>query len=343
MDIFTHVAIPLLLGRWLKRRDDEVAALAIGGLAPDLDIFLLPINVIHPNFFLLVHRGISHSLLFGFLAALLALRLFCAAPLQSRISQHLGLDPKFTRRAILFAFAGVLIHLALDGLTTRGVPLLFPFDPARWSAEIFFYSETPLLLASLGILIFEVKMQKLVDHRKMLLLLLLLLAITGSVRLTEKERAEGFFDGDATAFPAPNLFEWTVLTEDEGYVGVYGYHALSGEVLFDGNFPKMDIITHKENFSDDDLKGALGRAENLPQVKTFRWRAYDVAVSAAFRDGGWDLVYMDPVMAARMKDQFSPLKGFFSGLVFLDVRVEGERARVRSGLSSSNLKIQKVY
>ncbi|KQC15941.1 MAG: metal-dependent hydrolase [Methanothrix sp.] len=323
MDIFTHVAIPLLLGRWLKRSGDEVAALAIGGLAPDLDIFLLPINVIHPNFFLLVHRGISHSLLFGFLAALLALRLFCAAPLQPRVSQHLGLNPKFTRRAILFAFAGVLIHLALDGLTTQGVPLLFPFDPARWSAEIFFYTETPLLLASLGILIFEVKMQKIVDHRKMLLLLLLLLAITGSLRLAEKVRAEGVFDDDATAFPAPNLFEWTVLTEEEGCFGVYGYHALSGEVLFDGNFPKMDIIiSQKENFTEHGLKEALDRAENLPQVKTFRWKAYDVAISAAFRDGGWDLVYMDPVMAARMKDQSSPLKGFFSGLVFLDVRVE---------------------
>jgi inner membrane protein len=332
MDLFTHVALPLLLGRWLKRSAEEVAALAIGGLAPDLDIFLLPINWVHPNFFLLVHRGITHSLFFGFFAALLTLRLFCARPVRSWISQHFGIDPKFTRRAILFAYAGVLVHLALDSLTTRGVPLFFPLDPVRWSAEIFFYSETPLLLASLGILIFEVKRQELVDHRKMLLLLLLLFALAGTVRLAEKDRAEEIFGGDATAFPAPSLFEWTVLAEDDGVVGVYSYDALSGEVLFEGNFPKMNVLSPDERCPDEGLKAALDEAESLPQVRTFRWRAYDVVISAAFRGGGWNLEYRDPVMTARMKDFPSPLKGFFSGLVSLDVRVEGDRAEVRNGL-----------
>jgi len=332
MDLFTHVALPLLLGRWLKRSAGEVAALAIGGLAPDLDIFLLPINWVHPNFFLLVHRGITHSLFFGFFAALLVLFLASFGPVRSWVSQHFGLDPKFTRRAILFAYAGVLVHLALDSLTTRGVPLLYPLDPARWSAEIFFYSETPLLLASLGILIFEVKRQKLVDHRKMLLLLLLFLALTGTVRLAEKDRAEEIFGGDATAFPAPSLFEWTVLAEDDGMVSVYSYDGLSGEVLFEGNFLKMNVLSPNEGYTDEGLKAALREAETLHQVRTFQWRAYDVVISAALRDGGWDLAYRDPVMTARMKDFPSPLKGFFSGLVTLDVRVEEGGSKVRNGL-----------
>jgi len=332
MDLFTHVVLPLLLGRWLKRSAGEVAALAIGGLAPDLDIFLLPINWVHPNFFLLVHRGITHSLFFGFFAALLVLFLASFGPVRSWVSQHFGLDPKFTRRAILFAYAGVLVHLALDSLTTRGVPLLYPLDPARWSAEIFFYSETPLLLASLGILIFEVKRQKLVDHRKMLLLLLLFLALTGTVRLAEKDRAEEIFGGDATAFPAPSLFEWTVLAEDDGMVSVYSYDGLSGEVLFEGNFLKMNVLSPNEGYTDEGLKAALREAETLHQVRTFQWRAYDVVISAALRDGGWDLAYRDPVMTARMKDFPSPLKGFFSGLVTLDVRVEEGGSKVRNGL-----------
>jgi inner membrane protein len=87
MDLFTHVALPLLLGRWLKRSAEEVAALAIGGLAPDLDIFLLPINWVHPNFFLLVHRGITHSLFFGIFSALLVLFLASASPVRSQISR----------------------------------------------------------------------------------------------------------------------------------------------------------------------------------------------------------------------------------------------------------------
>ncbi len=342
MDLFTHVALPLLLGRCLKRSAEEVAALTIGGLAPDLDIILLPVNWVHPNFFLLVHRGITHSLFFGFFAALLVLFITSFGPVRSRISQRLGLDPKFTRRAILFAYAGVMVHLALDSLTTRGVPLLYPLDPARWSAEIFFYSETSLLLASLGILIFEVKRQELVDHRKMLLILLLLLAVTGAIRFAEKDRAEEIFSGDATAFPAPSLFEWTVLSEDGGWVRAYSYDALKGEVQLSERFRKMDVHSPDEGSPEGGLEAALDRAETLPQVKTFRWRAYDVVISAAFRDGGWDLAYRDPVMTARMKDFPSPLKGFFSGLVYLEVRVEEERAEGQKWFIS-RLKIQKVY
>ncbi len=73
----------------------------------------------------------------------------------------------------------------------------------------------------------------------------------------------------------------------------------------------------------------LGEAEKLPQVETFRWRAYDVVISAFIRDGGWDLEYRDPVMTARMKELPPPLEGLFSGLVYLDVGVEDDRAEVR--------------
>ena len=328
MDLFTHVAVPLLLGRSLKRSGEEVAALAVGGLAPDLDILLLPINWIYPNFFLLVHRGITHSLLFGFLAALLTLRLATAGPVQSRISQHFGIDPQFTKIAILFAYSGVLLHLALDSLTTRGIPLLYPLDTARWSAEIFFYSETTLLLASLGILIFEVKTKERADHRKMLILLLLLLAVTGTVRLAEKDKAVGIIGGDSTAFPAPSLFEWTVLNDNNRSVCIYSYDAISGQYLFKGDFLKLDILSQYEDFSDEGLNAYLDDAESLPQVRTFRWRAYYVVVSAAFRDGGWDLEFRDPVMTVRTEELPATLKGFFSGLVFLDVRAEGGMTEV---------------
>jgi hypothetical protein len=93
------------------------------------------------------------------------------------------------------------------------------------------------------------------------LLLLPLLAITGSLRLAEKDRAERIFDGDATAFPAPSDFEWTVLVEDEGRVGVYGYDALSEEVLFEENFPEMNVTSSYQVFSYDGLKAALDEAE----------------------------------------------------------------------------------
>lgn len=333
MDLFTHIAIPYLIGRSFNRRSEETAALVLGGVALDLDFFLMPVNWISPNFFLLVHRGITHTLFFGFFAALLLLGLVSSGPVSSRIRERFGIDLRFSRRTALFAYGGVLVHLALDLLTTRGVPLLYPLDPARWSFEIFFYSEAPLLLASLGVLVLSFKRGYAVDPRKALLILLFLIVLTGGVRLAERDRALEAGGGGAAAFPAPGLFSWTVLVEDSDLVRVYSYSGPSGDLELLESFERLDGPL------PEGLDEAIDIAESLPQVKTFRWRSYDVIVSAAFRDGGWDLTYSDPVMTARMGSAPKATRGFFSGLVSLDVRVEGGVAEVRGGpLGSKNPK-----
>jgi inner membrane protein len=325
MDLFTHIAIPYLMGRSLDRRSEETAALVLGGVALDLDFLLMPVNWIFPSFFLLVHRGITHSLFFGLFTALLVLSLASYGPVSSRIRDRSGIDLQLSRRTALFASAGVLIHLALDLLTTRGVPLLYPLDPARWSFEIFFYSEAPLFIASLGVLLLSVKIRDRFDPRKALLILLLLIVLTGGVRLSERDRAlEGFGDG-AAAFPAPGLFSWTVLVEDGGRVSVYSYSGPSGDLELLESFERLDGPL------PEGLDEAIDIAESLPQVKIFRWRSYEVIVSASFRDGGWDLTFRDPVMTARMRDAPPPLRRPLSGLAFLNVRVEGGAAEMMGG------------
>lgn len=322
MDLFTHIAIPYLMGRSLNRRSEETAALVLGGVALDLDFLLMPVNWIFPSFFLLVHRGITHSLFFGLFTALLVLSLASYGPVSSRIRDRSGIDLQLSRMTALFASAGALIHLALDLLTTRGVPLLYPLDPARWSFEIFFYSETPLLIASLGVLVLSFKRGYAVDPRKALLILLLLLVLTGGMRLSERDRALEAGGAGSVAFPAPGLFSWTVLTEDGGLVRVYGYSGPSGDLEL------LDSFERLVGPLPEGLHEAIDIGESLPQVKTFRWRSYDVIVSASSRDGGWDLTFRDPVMTARMRDAPSPLRRPLSGLASLNVRVEGGAAEM---------------
>jgi inner membrane protein len=325
MDLFTHIAIPYLIGRSFKRRSEETAALVLGGVALDLDFLLMPVSWIFPNFFLLVHRGITHSLFFGFFAALIVLRIFTSRQVGSWISERFGVDLRFSSRTVLFATIGVFIHLALDTLTTRGVPLLYPIDPARWSLEIFFYSEVPLLLASLAVIVLFMRRPNSFDPRKVLLILLLLIVLTGGVRLAERDRALEAAGAEAVAFPAPGLFSWTVLVEDGGEVRVYGSGGPTGGLELLESFNRLDGPLR------EGLTEAVGLAEALPQVRTFRWRSYDVIISAVFRDGGWDLTYRDPVMTARMGGAPKATRGFFSALISLDVRVEGGVAEVRSG------------
>ena len=41
MDFFSHALLPYLLGRFLRIRRDYLAALVLGGIAPDLDVLVV--------------------------------------------------------------------------------------------------------------------------------------------------------------------------------------------------------------------------------------------------------------------------------------------------------------
>jgi inner membrane protein len=72
---------------------------------------------------------------------------------------------------------------------------------------------------------------------------------------------------------------------------------------------------------------ALDLAENLPQVKLFRWRAYAVAINASERNGSWLFEYYDPVV--KLKTMNSG-RAAFAAFVYgsLRVKVEDNEAHV---------------
>ncbi|MFZ3384913.1 MAG: metal-dependent hydrolase, partial [Candidatus Methanoperedens sp.] len=141
MDLFTHALFPYLLGNYFKKSKEKITAFVIGGIAPDIDIFLLLIQYLYPTFFLITHRGITHSIFFGFFTGIIVLYLSSRDGIKKIVQKRIDFEPVFSRKNIMYAFAGVIIHLILDYSTTRGVPLLYPFDAARYSAELFFYTD----------------------------------------------------------------------------------------------------------------------------------------------------------------------------------------------------------
>src|SRR5659263_548330 len=157
MDLFSHALLPYLLGNYLKKRKEEITAFVIGGIAPDVDIFLLFIQYLYPTFFLITHRGITHSLFFGFFTGTFILYLASRKRIKKRVQKYLNFEPFFSSRTIAYAYAGILIHLFLDYSTTRGVPLFFPFETTRYSAELFFYTDIYLTILSLVMVIFLFK------------------------------------------------------------------------------------------------------------------------------------------------------------------------------------------
>jgi len=321
MDLFSHALLPYLLGNFFKKSRADITALVLGGIAPDFDISILWINYVYPNFFLTTHRGLTHSFVFGFFTAILILYLATSERVKTRVRRYVDFNPVFSRRAVVFAFAGVVIHLFLDFVTTRGVPLFYPFEMARYSAEVFFYTDIYLTILSviIVILLYKKPTQK-SNNTKFLFVFLLVFAVLGGFRVAEKTGAENFFNGTRlTAYPTTNPFDWYVLGKDGNNINIYEYNGFARTSQYNETVPGMNIVAKGEN-----LDAALDVAGELPQVKMFKWRAYTVAINASYANGAWLLDYYDPMQRVMIRG--APAAFFMRINAPIRVKVEAGKA-----------------
>lgn len=326
MDLFSHALLPYLLAKSFKRKNEETTAFVLGGIAPDIDVLIMWINFVYPTFFLITHRGITHSVFFGFITAICVLYLASRTGIRSYIRRFTNFEPVISGRSVAFACAGTAPHLFLDYMTTRGVPLLFPLTTARYSAELFFYTDLSLTILSLLIIIYLYKKpQQKNTAVKFLFVFLMIFALLGTVRTVEKSGAEGFFHGvEMKAYPTTSPFDWYVMGGIGEEVRIYEYNGLERRSQYNETVKKIDVLK-----PGDGMDRALSTAEELPQVKMFRWRAYAVAVNASFEDETWSFVYYDPVQRAMFKDMPPIFKGVARGFGSMNVTVKGNTVVVK--------------
>jgi len=324
MDFFSHAVLPYLLGSFLGLKKKYLAALVLGGIAPDLDMLVVWINYIHPTSLLIVHRGFTHTFFFGFFIAAFMLFLATRDQVLARLQRFISLDLDFSAPCLAFAYAGIISHLFLDYLTTRGVPLFYPFVAARYSAEIFSMIEIIIMIASLLVLAELYRERSRAKFNKNIFIIFLaFILIVGGIRLEGKEMARGFLnDKSAEVYPDSNLFQWAILENDSDRFHVYEFNSLHGEMPHNSTFLRLNISSGSMG-----AERALDLAENLPQVKLFRWRAYAVAINASELNGSWLLEYYDPVVKLEMMNSGSIGNAAF-GYGSVRVKVENNVAQV---------------
>jgi inner membrane protein len=324
MDLFSHALLPYLLGRISKIKKEYLTALVIGGIAPDFDIFILWINSVYPTFFLITHRGITHSFFFGFFTALIVFHIAASERVKAKVLRFADFNPVISLQTMAFVFAGVIIHLFLDFITTRGVPLFYPIETARYSAEIFFYTDIYLMIISLFIVIYLFKrpLQK-NTAITFLIVFIFAFAVLGGIRIAEKNSAEEFFHADVKTYPTMNPFDWYALSENRNEISVFEYNGLEKNSPYNKTVSRLNIL-----MQGDGLDVALRTSGELSQVKMFKWRAHAVAINASFGNGAWCLEYYDPVQRAEMRDVSETFKKVATRLTSVKVMLQGEKTVV---------------
>lgn len=368
MDFISHTVLQYLLGCSFRLDKKMLTSFIIGGVAPDFDVFIVWLGIFLPSpDLLLIHRGIFHSLVFGLLIALAAMLLIAWPPGSDTFRQWIGTEFSLSLLTIGLAFVGVIMHLFLDYITIRGVPLLFPFDATRFSAELFFHYEFIISACSVVIALwlingfFENRLMSRKTNNKLLALFLIAMLAVGGLRLEGKERAFDTQDdivdgthGNSQVYPDWGLFEWIILNQDMSSFQVYRYNALSNETSHLGTYPKLQVILDSSvpgygsdmNFSNHlkdeteikasasmdeflDLEKALHLADSLPKVVLFRWSACSVAINATRENGSWLLEYYDPVGAAESPTWIPIIvKRILKQSPSIKVRVKGDLAYI---------------
>jgi inner membrane protein len=133
--IFTHAAVPLLLGAAAGPRRISGRLLGVGAIAamlPDADTVGFGLGIAYSS--TLGHRGATHSAVFALAVALVA----------AASSRWLRTSPW---RAFGFVGLATLSHPLLDALTNGGlgVALAWPFDDKR-----FFFPWRPIEVSPIG-------------------------------------------------------------------------------------------------------------------------------------------------------------------------------------------------
>jgi inner membrane protein len=269
--------------------------------------FIIWINYFYPTSMLVVHRGFTHSFFFGFFTVLVLLYLASRNPFKVLFQKFFHFNLSISFLTIVFACSGLISHLFLDFLTTRGVPLFYPWEATRYSAEIFFHIEIIILIANL-ILLAVLLMKKLCKdkaqtalNKNLFLIFIALFLVTGAIRIEGKEATKSFFaNGNAEVYPDSSLFQWAVLENDSERFSVYEFDSLDGEIQHNSRYSHINILSEAEGSWD-----AIEKAEILSQVKLFRWRAYAVAINATLRNGSWYLEYYDPIVKTEMANAWT--------------------------------------
>ena len=325
MDFFTHALLPYLLASYLGWGKRRIAALVLGGVAPDLDVLFSWAGSILPPYLLMFHRGITHSFFFGALFGLLVLYL-AALPRLKGLWRRYDLDFQFSPGSLGLVWAGVSLHLLLDYTTTRGVPLFYPFQFQRYSADLFYQIE-PVVLAATILILAELLRSRPTIHGKknLFIVFLIFLILVGCIRMEGRWGAEKELEGrNASVYPMPDLFSWAALQEEGDSYLISSYDLVNGTASSGQAFAKLTVPSHSKG-----AKEALDAAESLSPVKIFRWRAYAVAINASsWGNGSWYIEYYDPLVRAQRDGSWSFLRPPLSRNGSLRVTVQDGTARM---------------
>ncbi|WP_414470309.1 metal-dependent hydrolase [Methanobacterium sp. ACI-7] len=297
MDFFTHFLVPFIILFALKSKSKLEGA--FGGISIDFDtIFIAWIGFLVPYLFVFSHRGITHSFIFAAVTSTIFLFVISRKQINGLIGWIIRRDisVEFTWKTVGIAYFGALTHLFLDSLTSRGIPLLYPFTLERFSAEIYYYIDTTTaVIALIVLIILYLKLDMKYKKAAMAIFMIILISL-GGIRFYEKSNAltENSVSDDlvySAAYPNVNPFKWTIVESDSGNNTYHSfvYNTWNKEKSKEKTVQSLTVTGGSIQSAQDAIK----KSNELPEVQNFKWDAFYPCINASYNGTVWKLTYFD--------------------------------------------------
>ncbi|MEE4299880.1 MAG: metal-dependent hydrolase [Pseudomonadales bacterium] len=266
MDPVTQGVLGASVGEAVSRPEKiGVAATlaALAGMAPDLDVLIR--SDTDPLLFLEYHRHFTHALAFIPIGALL-----CAGLFHTVARRWLSFGETY-----FFCFLGYATHGLLDGCTTYGTQLLWPFSNARFAWNSISVVDPLFTIPALLLVLFAVRRRS----PRFAHVALLWMAAYMSLGFVQKVRVEsagealaasrGHEGVSVSAKPGfANLLLWKVVYEHEGYFHVDAVRAgLTVRAYAGERAERLDVARH--------LPWLHPLSQQARDIERFRWFSSD--------------------------------------------------------------------
>ncbi len=299
MDLITHFLVPYIILAVIG--SGKKLAGAFGGISLDFDtISVAFIGLLSPQLFIFTHRGITHSFIFALITSTIFLYILSRKQVNEFIGRIIRRDisVEFTKTTIAIAYFGALIHLFLDFLTTKGIPLLYPLSIIKYAAEI--YPAVDIIITILAVVVLLIIYLRVNQNykRAATAIFMIVLVSFGCIMVYEKFSAVAAekltLNGNysqISAYPTQNMFTWDIVesnVQNSSY-RVSEYNTWQNQ--------ESDIRTYVnpliQNGSYSSAQNAINIANNLPIVEKFKFNSYYSLVDAKYSSEQWDITYYD--------------------------------------------------
>lgn len=298
MDLITHFLVPYIILAAVGSKNKLAGA--FGGISLDFDtIFVTWIGLLSPQLFIFTHRGITHSFIFALVTSTLFLYVLSRKQINGFISSMIRRDIslKFTKTTIALAYFGAVIHLFLDFLTTKGIPLFYPFSITRYAAEV--YPAVDIIITVLAVITLVIIYLRVNENYKKaaMAVFMIVLVSFGCIMAYEKSNAINSetlnlnSSYNISAYPTQDMFKWDIVKsnlQNSSYI-VSRYNTLQKQ---ESNI-QMYTSPSIENGSYESAQKAINTANNLPVVERFKWNSYYTLINAKYSSGEWKITYYD--------------------------------------------------